>query len=211
MYYVLDENNNKIEALDKEGVLAAIEEAIANGSLAGLVADAAFISKVKCCVSGQTNKLAFVTQAKYNEMQAKGELTKNCYYYITDDETADDIDKLLDVLIDRCDQIEERLDALGFKQGAFVVASGSTSINTIKKQGKYVIASFIASKDLTTVTVPAEFRPKEIVEFKGAISGNTLNTIYLLTDGTFSLSNNGSLGCSFYNGYGLLNIGWELA
>lgn len=93
--YVLDDNNNKIEALDKEGVLAAIEEAIRNGSLAGLVADAGFISKLKCCVSGDTNKMGFITQAKYNELVANNLVDTNTLYFIYDDKTAENIDTQL--------------------------------------------------------------------------------------------------------------------
>lgn len=95
MFYVLDEQNNKIEAFDKEGVLNAIETAIANGSLASLLADAGFISKLKCCVTGGTNKVAFVTQAKYNELGATDALLDNCLYIITDETTSEDINASL--------------------------------------------------------------------------------------------------------------------
>lgn len=92
MNYVIDENNNKKEAFDKEETLAALEKAIEDGSLAGITADSAFVSKLKCCVSGVTNQVAFVTQAKYNEMEAAGLLTPNTLYFITDDTTADDLE-----------------------------------------------------------------------------------------------------------------------
>lgn len=101
-FYVLDENNNKIEALDKEGVLNAIEEAIRNGSLANLVADAGFITKLKCCVSGVTNKMGFITQAKYNELVANGLVEKNTLYYIYDDNTAEELN-------DQLEQINKQL------------------------------------------------------------------------------------------------------
>ena len=101
MFYVLDNNNNKVEALDKEGVLNAINTAIQDGSLNNLVADAAFISKLKCCVSGVTNKVAFVTQGKYNELFTSGALVENCYYYITDDNTYSDIVEKLDEIINQ--------------------------------------------------------------------------------------------------------------
>ena len=94
-FYVLDDNNNKIEALDKEGVLNAIEEAIRNGSLANLVADAGFITKLKCCVSGSTNKMGFITQAKYNELEAADLVEKNTAYLIYDDPTLENIENEL--------------------------------------------------------------------------------------------------------------------
>lgn len=92
MNYVIDDNNNKKEAFDKEETLAALEKAIEDGSLAGITADSAFVSKLKCCVSGVTNKVGFITQAKYNEMEAAGLLTPNTLYFITDDTTADDLE-----------------------------------------------------------------------------------------------------------------------
>lgn len=94
-FFVIDENHNLIEAYDKEGVLAVLEQAIADGSLSGITADSGFISKLKCCVSNGTMRVAFVTQAKYNELQASGGLLADCIYYITDDTTVEDIDKKL--------------------------------------------------------------------------------------------------------------------
>lgn len=92
MNYVIDENNNKKEAFDKEETLAALEKAIEDGSLAGITADSGFIKKIQCCVSGVTNQVAFVTQAKYNEIESAGILTPNTLYFITDDTTADDLE-----------------------------------------------------------------------------------------------------------------------
>lgn len=117
MFYVLDENNNKSEAYDKEEVLAILEQAIADGSLANLVENAAFISKLKCCVSGQTNKVAFVTTDKYNELVASGNVKENTYYFITDDCTTDDINKayeeakqLVDALTKEMVMLKSRLN-----------------------------------------------------------------------------------------------------
>lgn len=99
MFYVIDENHNLHEAYDKQDVLAVIEQAIADGSLSGLTADAAFISKIRCCVSGETNKLAFVTQAKYNELVAAGTVEEGVYYFITDETTLEDIMALIDGIL----------------------------------------------------------------------------------------------------------------
>ena len=100
-FYVLDENNNKVEAYDKEGVLAVLAQAIEDGSLDNITSDSAFISKIKCCVNGVSNNIAFITQAKYNELEANGELRENTYYYITDDTTCEDINAALEELNER--------------------------------------------------------------------------------------------------------------
>lgn len=99
-FYVLDENNNKVEAYDKQGVLAVLAQAIADGSLDNITADSAFINKLKCCVGGDTFNIAFITQAKYNDLEANGLIKENTYYYIIDDTTADDIDEQLQSLTD---------------------------------------------------------------------------------------------------------------
>lgn len=111
-FYVLDENNNRIEALDKEGVYAVLEQAIADGSLANLVADAAFVSKLRCCVTGGTNKVAFVTQAKYNELKASNQLVTNCLYYITDDTSAEDIDEQFNALNTAINSLDNKINQI---------------------------------------------------------------------------------------------------
>lgn len=105
MFYVLDENNNKIEAFDKLGVLNAIETAIADGSLANLVADAAFVNKFKCCVSGQTNFMGFITQSKYNEMLASGEIPENSCLFITDDNETECFEEQFNELVKMVNQL----------------------------------------------------------------------------------------------------------
>lgn len=98
-FYVLDENNNKVEAYDKEGVLALLNQAIADGSLENIVADAAFVTKLKCCVDGGTFQIAFITQAKYNELATNKTLLENTYYFIVDDTTADGINEQLENIL----------------------------------------------------------------------------------------------------------------
>lgn len=105
MYFVLDDNNNKVEAYDKEEVLALLEKAIADGSLAGITENSGFIKKIKCCVTGGTSRVAFVSQAKYNELQANNELIANCLYIITDDTTAEDMEAELAELAEKVNRI----------------------------------------------------------------------------------------------------------
>lgn len=110
VFYVLDENNNKVEAFDKEGVLAVLAQAIADGSLENIVADAAFVSKLKCCVSGVTHNMAFVTQAKYNELVEAGGLLENTYYWITDDSTCEDLNETLEALTNAVNDLSDFKD-----------------------------------------------------------------------------------------------------
>lgn len=106
MFYVLDENHNLVEAYDKEGVLAVLAQAIANGSLDSVVADSAFVTQLKCCVGGVSHKMAFVTQAKYNELKESDGLLDNCMYYITDDTKDADMDAFLTALSNKVNSLD---------------------------------------------------------------------------------------------------------
>lgn len=139
-FYVLDENHNLIEAYDKEGVLAVIEKAIADGSLSGLVADASFVTQLKCCVSGQTNKIAFVTQAKYNELAKNNQTIANCYYYITDDTTLDEIDEMLVSLNNMLVDIHEgKTPMIQRARTADQLLTETVAWNAITKVGLYAV------------------------------------------------------------------------
>lgn len=129
--YVLDDNNNKVIAYSAEEVLSVLEQAIADGSLADLVADAAFVTKLKCCVSGQTNKIAFVTEAQYNELAAAGTVENGVYYYITDDTTLDSINEILTELQTRVGDIEGILPTLN--ENVNKIVSGEQSVGNATK------------------------------------------------------------------------------
>lgn len=167
MFYVLDENNNKIEALDKEGVFAALEKAIADGSLADLVADSAFVSKLKCCVSGKTNKIAFVTEAKYNEMAALGTVENGVYYYITDDTSIETIDKALTDLNAAILSAEKRITDI--ENGAKFVPNanyaknaGTAASASLAEGAEFATFALYASEDADKGTI--EERLTELAE-----------------------------------------------
>lgn len=83
-----DQDKNKYEAYSKEETLELLQEVIASGELPeelnGLVIT------LKNPIDNLGYKIAFCTQAKYNELEAGGQLESNCYYYITDDTSWDD-------------------------------------------------------------------------------------------------------------------------
>lgn len=70
--YILDENNNKIEVTDEVGNTT--------------------VEEVKCCVTGTPFKVAYVSQAKYNELETAGLLQPNTTYEITDDTTLEELE-----------------------------------------------------------------------------------------------------------------------
>lgn len=91
-HYVHDEKNNRIEALSKEEIYALLAEAIQEGELPSVDEDTAFVTMFKSIVDGKTYKMAFCTQAQYNQLEAQGLLVADAYYIITDDETYDDLE-----------------------------------------------------------------------------------------------------------------------
>lgn len=123
-FWVLDDNNNKVEAFDKEGVLAVLEQAIKEGTLEKIMEDSAFVSKIKCCVSGVSNKIAFVSQTKYNELKAEGLLQPNAWYFITDDTTAEDLDGKLEEVLSEVAGYDKKFMAVNDKFNSHFESSG---------------------------------------------------------------------------------------
>ena len=109
--YVLDEFNNKIEVTDEVGNTT--------------------VNEVKCCDSGIPFKMAFVTQAKYNELKAAGLLQPNTKYEITDDTTLDEIDAALERLGNNDIAQGKRLDALEFYNLGTIAESPSSQANSV--------------------------------------------------------------------------------
>ena len=182
-YYVLDENNNKVEAFDKEGVLALLEKAIADGSLADIVENSAFVTKLKCCVGGVTYNIAFVTQAKYNELQAAGELKQNTYYFITDDSSPEALDSVIEELQSEVAEIKENTNKeitkikkydfshcavnefrnVSFKFGKTYLINVVCETESLKIAGRKTTASYI-------LVMPADATDKIITSSVGILS-----------------------------------------
>lgn len=174
-YYVLDENNNRQESYTKEEILSVLAQAIADGSLANISADAGFITKLKCCVSGTTVKEAFVTQAKYNELLASGSVESNTLYNIIDDTTIDDINETLK---EQSESIEELTDKQQIMQ--FIDTTDLPSEVTLY-DGEY------KEVDLSSLMY-ANKSYKDVIGFSGCLEINGI------AGGFFS---------SFYNYYAL--------
>ena len=95
-YYVRDNNNNLIEGLSKEEIYALLDEAIRTGKLPSVDDETAFVTKLKCSVTGVASSVAFITEAKYNELRTGGLLKANTLYFITDDTTEETLENAID-------------------------------------------------------------------------------------------------------------------
>lgn len=91
-----DSDKNKYEAYSKEEVLEVIQETISSGELPEEING--LVLTFKNPVDNQAYKIAFCTQAKYNELVAAGQIEENCYYFITDDSTYDDLENAINTL-----------------------------------------------------------------------------------------------------------------
>lgn len=112
MNYVLDDKGNKIEAYSKEEILSVLQQCIDDGSLSGVDAQSAFVSKLKCCVGGDTYPISFVTQAKYNELKQNNQLVKNQLYFITDDTTEEVLEQNINDLWTETEAINKNIEKI---------------------------------------------------------------------------------------------------
>ena len=115
-------------------------------------------------------------------------------------------------------EIEDRLTSLGFKEGVVSLDSrlSTPMINTLKKQGNYcflklglynlsltLTSAEVSSQTVVLGTVPAEFRPKEVIYFYmifyngsytyGGGNSVTINSIPILT----SINTSGQITINF--------------
>ena len=109
--------------------------------------------------------------------------------------------------------IESRLSILGFRQGSCSVSGGSPQVNSLKRQGKYVIMDLVINVSGTSFTayIPSGYRPKSSVPIYGVYSEGASKGGYF----NVSISTSGVIRAgtgSFRMGFVYLrNIGWETA
>ncbi len=105
-----DSDKNKYEAYTKEEVLEVIQEAISSGELPEEING--LVLTFKNPIDNLGYKIAFCTQAKYNELEAAETLEANCIYYITDDKTYEDFE----AKIEEFEQLVEQLVETGLRE-----------------------------------------------------------------------------------------------
>lgn len=86
IYYVLCADNCKFESMTKEQILAAIEQAVSTGEIKNV--DTGFVTRLKEQNANKALTFWVGTTAEYNAIPQKVE---NCFYILTDDTTAEDI------------------------------------------------------------------------------------------------------------------------
>lgn len=148
-YYVRDNNNNLIEGLSKEEIYALLDEAIRTGKLPSVDNETAFVTKLKCSVTGVSSSVAFITEAKYNELRTGGLLKPNTLYFITDDTTEDTLENA----IAQAKQ-ESILESNTYADTKFTDVN--TKINGLFRTRKMTLTSLITDKNLIDKLVKVE-------------------------------------------------------
>lgn len=127
--------------------------------------------------------------------------------FLMQNETNDD-------LYENIRNIKSRLDTLGFKEGTFIINGNESSQevyeNSIKKQGKYVIANLHVTNEngITNIIIPEGFRPKEdiMIYCRAFNNSKEVSGIEIKRNGEIPLT-------SVYNFtyFAIQNAGWEIA
>lgn len=107
--YAINDNKEKVEVYTKEEILSIIEQIIEDQSLAGITADSGFITKLKNYLDNTTYKIAFCTQAEYDALVQAGTVLTNCYYFITDDDTIEQLEALVNTLEAHINDLDDTL------------------------------------------------------------------------------------------------------
>ena len=155
-YYVRDNNNNLIEGLSKEEIYALLDEAIRTGQLPSVDDEAAFVTKLKCSVTGVASSVAFITEAKYNELRTGGLLKANTLYFITEDTTEDTLENA----IAQAKQ-ESILESKTYADNRFTdvdtkFTQVNTKINSLYRTRNMTLTSLMADKNLIDKLVKVE-------------------------------------------------------
>ena len=155
-YYVRDNNNNLIEGLSKEEIYALLDEAIRTGQLPSVDDETAFVTKLKCSVTGVASSVAFITEAKYNELRTGGLLKPNTLYFITDDTTEDTLENAIaqakqEAILESKTYADTRFTDVDTK-----FTQVNTKINSLFRTRNMTLTSLIAGKDLIDKLVKIE-------------------------------------------------------
>ena len=155
-YYVRDNNNNLIEGLSKEEIYALLDEAIRTGQLPSVDDDTAFVTKLKCSVTGVASSVAFITEAKYNELRTGGLLKPNTLYFITDDTTEDTLENAIaqakqEAILESKTYADNRFTDVDTK-----FTQVNAKINGLYRTRNMTLTSLIADKNLIDKLVKVE-------------------------------------------------------
>lgn len=110
MKHIIDDaDKNKYEALSKAEVIALLQQVIESGELPEGELNGLVLA-LRNPIDNNDYRIAFCTQAKYNELQAAGQLQENTYYIITDDQSYNDLVSAIERLINQNRNLQTQIE-----------------------------------------------------------------------------------------------------
>lgn len=195
-YYVRDNNNNLIEGLSKEEIYALLDEAIRTGQLPSVDDETAFVTKLKCSVTGVASSVAFITEAKYNELRTGGLLKANTLYFITDDTTEDTLENAI---------AQAKQEAVNeAKVGMATLPEAYQNTNNFNRV-EFASTSFFTSRKYHVINIVIPLSRPNWYKGETLIDNSTLETGEMLTgyiDGNGAVNLRGTNGVTMtFTGY----------
>ena len=189
-HYVHDDYNNRVLALSKEEIYALLSLAIQQGQLPSVAEDTAFVTMLKSITDNETYKIAFCTQATYNELETEGELVANCLYIITDDETYANLVTAIENLHSAVENLQNAINNL-----AAVATTGDYN-DLINKLTKVTGTISFAS---ASSTLAALINDHEDIKFWYKYSSSGISYYYpVIVNKTFNVDNETYTLYAFY-------------
>ena len=242
---VIDKINDKVDnAINADNVTSLINNDNSNNGVVSFTIGNKTFSKTIVSVNFATNSNIARKLAYTRKIELSGDVTGQISFDGSQDVTMQttlvnkpDLSNYYNKseIDDFIDGLENRLDELGFKTASVTTTSGfdSVSVNSLKKQGKYVIFNLKIGSEIGIVSqsgmtaildiyfnfrIPSSFCPKESVTgiIKMNIEGDT--DIFYYSD--ITIPSNGYVDFRYqfdtfvhYAGYLMevefLNVGWE--
>lgn len=167
-FYVLDNNNNYVESMSKEEILAAIQTAAAGGDFKGF-GNVAFVSKVKELNKNAAFGFWVGTQAEYNAITTK---EKNVLYLISDDPLCNDLPNKVAAAVTAIDEIELKLEGYDKTEAALVKSAEETA------QAVEGLTTAFSEVNKNFAAAQAEFKESQNAYTNMQLSNNAMQQEY---------------------------------
>lgn len=174
-YYVFCDDNCKFEAMTKEQILTAIEQAITTGAVQDV--DTGFITKIKEQNKNVGLKFWIGTQAEYNALATK---ENNCFYIITDDTAKEDIETAIG-------NLQREMNTLNEYVGAFT-EQVNENVCALLWTGDYDTMGLFESGAITTNYIELHESEKVLEKYNAFIVeiGGKCKKLSYATDGSLT-------------------------
>lgn len=167
-YYVIADDNCKIESMTKEQILAAITQAVESHSISDV--DTGFVTTLKERNAGNGLKFWVGTTAQYNALDPKEE---NCFYILSDDTELEDLEAEIQSIDTAVQAIQNKAGQL-LKDDTTVYSGTSIDVDMI---GQNTLNEYktvcVEIKNIVNVVCTVYQIPEESEPEKWHVKGST--------------------------------------